>query len=87
MIARIMADGQYRLTDEAYDRLQVIDDHLLAALQSDDHGAFHQLFREALALVKAGERLDETTLEPSDLVLPPADTSMEDARRLLETEP
>ncbi len=81
-----MADGQYQLSDEAYERLTTIDDHLLAALESDDGEAFHRLFHEALAVVRGGDRLHETALEPSDLVLPPEDTSMDEARRLLESD-
>ena len=84
MIVRIMADGQYRISEDAYHRLIRIDDDLLAALEADDGNAFHHRFQDALAVVREGERLDEAVLQPSDLVLPPEDTSMEDARRLLQ---
>ena len=86
MIVRIMADGQYELSDEAYQRLTAIDEHLLQSLESNEAAAFHRWFQEALSVVRAGEKLDESVLKPSDLVLPPADTTMQDARRLLETD-
>ncbi len=81
-----MAEGQYRLSDETYSRLATVDDALLAALEADDSGDFHRLFHEALAMVRSGERLEDSALTPSDLVLPPEDTSMEDAKRLLESD-
>ncbi|MCL4520588.1 MAG: hypothetical protein M1415_03215 [Firmicutes bacterium] len=86
MIVRIMADGQYDLSEESYDRLQVIDEHLLAALEADDGGAFHRLFHDALKIVRGGQRLDEAVLQPSDLVLPPEDTTIDEARRLLASD-
>ena len=85
MIVRIMAEGQYRLSDEAFERLKDIDDHLLTALEEHDGTRFHRLFRDALAVVRNGEPLAQS-LETSDLVLPPAETSMEEARRLMEAE-
>ena len=85
MIVRIMAEGQYRLSDEAFERLKDIDDHLLTALEEHDGTRFHRLFRDALTVVRNGEPLAQS-LETSDLVLPPAETSMEEARRLMEAE-
>ena len=38
-----------------------------------------ELFAELLGLVRGGERLDEAHLGPSDVILPPPDTSLEEA--------
>ncbi len=78
-----MADAQYRLTDDAFDMLRVLDDDLLKALESDDAAAFQRIFHDAVEVVRTGDRLDPHALEPSDLVLPPEGTELQEAKRLL----
>ena len=87
MIVRIMADAQYRLTDDAFDRLRVLDDDLLAALESNDEAAFRRIFHDAVVIVRTGDRLGDQVLEPSDLVLPPEETRLDEAKRLLGLTP
>lgn len=84
MIVRVMAEGQYRLGDDAAATLTGVDDALLDAVANGDDVAFHRLFQQALALVRAGEKLPDNTMVPSDLVLPPADTAMADVLRLIQ---
>jgi hypothetical protein len=81
MIVRIFSEGQYRLPDEARAQLQELDQACVAAVDADDEAAFTTTFAALLDYVRSsGEKLPEDALEPSDLMFPPADISLEEAR-------
>ncbi|CAB1130150.1 conserved protein of unknown function [Candidatus Hydrogenisulfobacillus filiaventi] len=85
MIVRILSEGQYRVDDAQAARLDRYDEDLLTAVERNDEGAFRRLFEAVIDLVRQGERLGDTLPVQSDLILPPADTTLEEARRYLET--
>ncbi|MCW2853065.1 MAG: hypothetical protein JWM84_2729 [Nocardioides sp.] len=85
LIIRILGEGQYDVADHALDKLNELDATLEAAVQSGDEATF----RDSLAALLDGVRtvgvahpLD--SLDESDLILPPADASIEQVRELLE---
>jgi hypothetical protein len=81
MIVRIATEGQYELPDEDSDRLNELDNAVVAAVEQGDEGKFHEVFEEMLNLVRTeGELLGDDELEESDVILPPPDTSFEDAK-------
>jgi hypothetical protein len=81
MIVRVLTEGQYRVADELRGRLNEIDERLLAAVDAGDEDAFHARYDELLALVRAeGEQLADADLTGSDLMLPPPDVSLAEAR-------
>ena len=81
MIVRIFSDGQYRIPDGIHTRLHELDDKAVAAVDENDPEAFRSAYETLLALIHDnGERLPDDALEPSDLMLPPADISLEEAR-------
>ena len=80
MIVRILADGQYRLEDGAGERLNDFDNECVAAVGDGDETRFRGAFDSLLELVRSeGERLADDELEESDLILPPADVTFEEA--------
>ncbi len=81
MIVRISEEDQYRL-DPAHDgRLNELDNAVLAALESDDEQRFHAAYEELLRFVRAnGLPVGDDELASSDLILPPADISLVEAR-------
>ena len=80
MIVRISTEGQYRFPDEEADRLNDLDNAIVAAVEADDEDRFHEAFEELLSLVRAeGTPLGSEELEESDVILPPPDTSFVDA--------
>ena len=83
MIVRILHEGQYELPAEALSRLRQMDDALMASLTSGDAQEF-SVRREALmALVRSeGKVVADDLLRESDLVLPHADITLKEARRL-----
>jgi hypothetical protein len=87
MIVRVQGERQYRLDDAARRELEEIDGRLVGAVRGGDAEATHQLLAEAIALVSArGEPLGEADLAPSDLILPPADATLDETSGLLESE-
>ena len=80
MIVRIATENQYRFPDDQADRLNDLDNAVVAAVEADDEDRFHEAFEELLALVRSeGTLLADDELEESDVILPPPDTSMTEA--------
>lgn len=83
MIVRLMGEGQYRLDDEAAGALNEIDNAAVAALERDDETAFRERLAALWQAVRdRGEPLDDADLHPSDLIVPPDDLSLDEAREL-----
>ena len=80
MIVRISTENQYVFPDDQADRLNDLDNAVVAAVAAEDEDAFHEAFEDLLALVRAeGTPLDAEELEESDVILPPPDTSFVEA--------
>ena len=81
MIVRIATEDQYRLPDEDAVRLNELDNQAVQAAEAGDEDRFLQLFGEMIELVRTdGQRLADDELEESDVILPPPDSTYEDAR-------
>jgi hypothetical protein len=75
-----MGEGQYRLEDEVRERVNELDNAVVTAVNEDDEDAFHVAFEEMLDVIrKEGEHLGDEEIETSDVIVPPADTSMAEA--------
>jgi hypothetical protein len=80
VIVRISNEGQYRLDDGHHQRLNELDDAVVAAVERGDEDAFHASFEELLHMVRTeGQPLDADDLEPSEFILPPADLTFVEA--------
>lgn len=81
MIVRIFSDGQYRIPEDAQPRLHELDIQTVNAIDAGDEDAFKSSYSALVELIhSAGERLADDDLEPSDLMLPPSDITLEEAR-------
>jgi hypothetical protein len=81
VIIRIFSDGQYRLPDAAMARINELDADAQQAVDADDEDAFTRCYAALITQIhESGERLDDADLSPSDLMLPPADTTLAEAR-------
>ncbi|GGP00843.1 PspA-associated protein PspAA [Wenjunlia tyrosinilytica] len=84
MIVRIMGEGQVRLADSHLTRLNELDDALLAAMDNGDDASFRLTLNALLDAVRElGEPLPDDSLEPSELILPSSDASLEEVRAML----
>ena len=80
MIVRISGEDQYRLADEQKDRLNELDNAVVAAVEAEDEPGFQGSFATLLEFVRsAGERVGEDELAGSDLILPPPDLTLAEA--------
>jgi hypothetical protein len=81
MIVRISSEGQYELADGAAERLNELDNAAVAAVEAGDEARFADLFAQIVATVRAeGAPLADDDLRGSDVIVPPPDTSFEEAR-------
>jgi hypothetical protein len=80
VIVRIATESQYRLSEDAADELNDLDNQVVSAVDGGDEDRFHSLFEQMLDLVRrAGEPLGDDELEESEVILPPPDTSFVEA--------
>lgn len=81
MIVRIATEGQYRLSDDVRERVNELDNQVVEAVDADDEDRFHELFEELLNLVRSeGHELGEDELVESDVIIPPPDLTIEEAK-------
>jgi hypothetical protein len=82
VIVRVFTDGQYRIPEDAQERLHELDNEASAAADADDEDAFRVALDALVDHIHAtGERLADDSLEPSDLMLPPRDITIAEARK------
>jgi len=87
MIIRIAAEGQYRMASSYLDQINEIDNQIVEAIAGGDRDGFAKYFGILLDLVrKHGEPLAHDELVESQLVLPPADTTFDEAAHLFVAE-
>jgi hypothetical protein len=80
MIVRISGEGQYRLDESHHERLNELDDAVVAAVDGGDAAAYAERFDALLSYVRAeGAELADDDLEGSDFILPPGDLSFDEA--------
>jgi len=80
VIVRIATEDQYQFPDDQADRLNDLDNAVVAAVEAGDEDRFHEAFEELLALVRSeGSPLGVEELEESDIILPPPDISITEA--------
>ncbi|GAA2157854.1 hypothetical protein GCM10009760_60330 [Kitasatospora kazusensis] len=84
MIMRVMGEGQYQVDDDHLNRLNQLDDELLTALEAGDEQQFRAALGTLLGAVKElGTPLPDDSLEPSDLILPDAEATIDEVREML----
>ncbi|MFE3992430.1 hypothetical protein ACFXPW_12220 [Streptomyces goshikiensis] len=84
MIVRIMGEGQLDVADGHIAELNALDDELLAELESGDEEGFRRTLGALLdAVRRLGAPLPDEVLEPSELILPGQDASLDDVKEML----
>jgi hypothetical protein len=87
VIVRILGEGQFEIPDEELDALNALDSAVEDAVNAGDEGAFGAALGSLLDAVRdAGTALPDDSLEDSDLILPPADATIDEVRELLSDE-
>ena len=84
MIVRILTEGQWTVDEEHLTTLNKLDSEVEQAVDSGDEVAFTNSLAALLHAVRtSGERLADDALDDSDLILPPADATLDEVRELL----
>lgn len=87
MIVRIQGEGQYELDDAARHRLDELDGELFKAVDTQDSPNFHRTLEAIVKLIEErGTKVPNDRVVPSDLILPPPDISVVEAKRLFTDE-
>jgi len=87
VIIRILGEGQLQVDDSAAAELNELDAHLEDAVERGDEAAFRAALGALLGrLRELGTPADDALLEPSRLIVPQADASMSDVRKLMTDE-
>ncbi|MET8554622.1 hypothetical protein ABZV64_06545 [Streptomyces sp. NPDC004959] len=84
MIVRIMGEGQFALAESHLAELNTLDEELLAEMENGDGPGFRKTLHALLDQVRSlGSPLPDDALEPSELILPSPDASLDEVRDLL----
>ncbi|MFD8083191.1 hypothetical protein ACFV4F_16015 [Kitasatospora sp. NPDC059722] len=84
MIMRVMGEGQYEVGEAHLNLLNELDAELVTAVDSGDEELFRSAYGKLLDAVKQyGTRLPDDSLEPSELILPAAEATIDEVRALL----
>ena len=87
MIVRLMNEGQYKTDEDLLRELDALDDQAVAALEAGDEATLDARLDDMWRLVQErGERLRDDDLSTSDVIIPPADLTLEETRALFSEE-
>jgi hypothetical protein len=82
VIVRIATEDQYELLESDAEVLNELDNEAVKACETGDEQQFHDVYTRLVQFVREnGEKLADDRLEGSDLILPPPDVSLEEARK------
>ncbi|MBA3808485.1 MAG: hypothetical protein H0X28_08855 [Solirubrobacterales bacterium] len=80
MIVRISGEGQYRLKDSEKDRLNELENAVVAIVEGGREDGFAEAYEALLDYVRTqGEQLGDDDLSGSDVIIPPPDISFAEA--------
>jgi hypothetical protein len=81
VIVRISNEGQYEVSESDAEALNELDNQAVTACQAEDEQHFHDVFTRLLEFIRTtGHPVSEDLLAPSDVILPPPDVSLEEAK-------
>ncbi len=87
MILRILEEGQFDVPSGAIDELNRLDDVLVQAVDAGDDERFKKALATLLARIReVAKPVADDHLGPSDLVLPPADATLDQVGEMLGDE-
>ena len=86
MIIRILGEGQFRVDDATAAELQALDVGVESAVERKDQGALTAALGALLARARQGAPLPPDSLEPSDVIIPYEDATIDEVRKLLTDE-
>ena len=87
MIVRLMGEGQFRVGEGEVTALNELDAQGAQAVEAGDEESLRRVLGLMAQTVRErGERLPDDDLSASDLIIPPDDLSLEEAKELFSGE-
>ncbi len=81
MIVRISTEGQYEIGETDVEKMNELDNEAVAACDAVDEERFHATYARMLDFVRrTGKAVAADHLGGSDLILPPPDVTLEEAK-------
>ena len=82
MIIRIATEDQYEIPGDNYTELNDLDNAVVAAVEARDEERYQKAFAQLIDYIRSnGKVLGDEELRESDVIVPPADTDLEEAAR------
>lgn len=91
MIVRLMGEGQYEIDKKYMDTVNKIDNNIVKILNSGDEkaitAAFNAEYKKLIEYVrKNSKKMPPEIIKPSDIIIPPADLTLEEAQKIFTGE-
>ena len=86
MIIRILGEGQFQINEATAAELQALDADVEAAVERNDQAGLAAALGAMLARARQGTPLPQDSLEPSDVIIPYEDATIDEVRKLLTDE-
>jgi hypothetical protein len=81
VIIRISTEGQYDVDEADVEELNRLDNAAVSTCEAGDEPAFHETYTKLLDFIRShGSAVDDDHLGASDLILPPPDVTLAEAR-------
>ena len=80
MIVRIATEDQFELSQSDYEKVNDLDNAVVAAVDAGDEEAYAKAFAQLIDFIRTnGNELGDDDLRESEVIVPPSDTSLEEA--------
>lgn len=87
MIVRLMGEGQFELDKKHVDEINKIDNGIVKIVNAGNEFEFKNEFRKLSDYIrKNGKKLPDDVLKPSEIIIPPQDLTLEEAKQIFSGE-
>lgn len=87
MIVRLMGEGQFEIDKRHVDEVNKIDNNIVKIVNKGDEKSFKTEFKKLTEYVRRyGKPISNDVLKPSDIIIPPADITLDEARKIFSGE-
>jgi hypothetical protein len=87
MIIRILGEGQFLLDEVHLEKVNAIDNQIVVDVTQGNKVKYEQNLAKLISTVKElGQPLDPARIIASDIIIPPPDMSLEEARKVFAGE-
>ncbi len=83
MIIRIAEEGQYEVPGTLLDELNIIDNKIVDLVAREKEEEYTTELSKLIHMIRSnGKKLDDSELKESDIIVPPDDLTLKEAREI-----